>query len=171
MSTCVAWVFFHLARNPHEYAAAREEALAHPPSGGGGVGQWPRVEGCVLEALRLNPPIDSSVNSFFTAEPVTLFGGTYRLPAGCVVMPMVRRAVRRRMLARWVGGYVRVCACVHAVGVGFRCESERARDLLAHEERHASGGARQRARQRARPALLLTAMIPIARPPSPPAFP
>ncbi|MBU4436531.1 MAG: cytochrome P450, partial [Alphaproteobacteria bacterium] len=83
-SRLLFWTAYLLARDPAEQARVRAEIAAAPPETMDSLAAlqaWPRLKACLLEALRLYPPVSLILRANVGTE--TILG--HRLPPGCLI--------------------------------------------------------------------------------------
>ncbi len=97
-SRLMFWTAYLLARAPAEQARVRAEIAAAPPesiTSLAALQAWPYLKACLLEALRLYPPVSLILRSNLETE--TILGHT--LPPGCLIT--VSPWVMHRHRALW----------------------------------------------------------------------
>jgi cytochrome P450 len=97
-SRLLFWTAYLLARDPAEQSRVRAEIAAAPPETMDSLSAlqaWPRLKACLLEALRLYPPVSLILRSNLETE--TIMGET--LPPGCLIT--ISPWVMHRHRAQW----------------------------------------------------------------------
>jgi len=97
-SRLLFWTAYLLARDPAEQARVRAELATAPPetmTSLAALQAWPRLKACLLEALRLYPPVSLILRTNLETE--TILGHT--LPPGCLIT--VSPWVMHRHRALW----------------------------------------------------------------------